>query len=233
MKTIGKLLSNWRYLSVCFIIINAQWLYAKQDSASLLDNDYFHNSYFILEGDVSQSCIESLVNALSELPQEIKNYLVKEINRRGKKYVFKKVSFEESSNETFSRTVYGTPIFYADSHTIYHNTNWCPFVNRTIIHEIGHLVHASIRINQPVLYKTWIILWRDVFQKHGSPKNPFEFNFRSSNLPFIGWKDADNYSEGFAQLIMLSVPSIMEIYQNNTHPDFLRKVDFLKNTIMQ
>ena len=237
MKTFNKFLKlNWKYISVFFIIFNAQWFYAQNDSKSHLDNEYFNNPYFTLEGNVSQTCRELLVNSLSALPQEIKNYLIEEITRRGEKYLFKKVSFEESSNTHFHGTYYGTPVFYADSHTIYHSTNYCAPLEQIIIHEIGHLVHASIGINQPALYKDWYNLWLDVFERHGAYENPFEFRFQNSNSPFIGWKDIDNYLEGFAQLIMLSAAAPydeMNSYQGNTHPDFLRKVDFLKNKLIQ
>ena len=202
------------------------------NNATNSEESIFKHPYFKLEGNVSQSCRESLVNSFAELPEGIQYYLLEEINRRGEKYIFKRISFEEAKNTLYRGTVHGVPVFSPFPHTILHTSNVCHGrIDRTIVHEIGHLVYASIQINRPLLAQKWSKLWQSIFKRNGSPQDPLSIQCTYNDCPFIGWKDADNESEGFAQLITVSIPQAEEQKNSNKNPDYLKKMEFLDELI--
>ena len=201
--------------------------FVQAESLSNSEESSFKHPYFKLEGNVSQSCRKSLVNSFEELPEGIQYYLLEEMNRRGEKYIFKRVSFEEAKNTQFRGTFYGVPTFYAGSHTIFHTSSICPKIDEVIIHEIGHLVYTSIQINQPFAAQNWSQLWQSIFKRNGSPQDPLSIQCTHNDCPFIDWKDADNESEGFAQLITFSIPKAEEQKNSNKNPDYLKKMEFL------
>ena len=110
-------------------------------------------AYFKMEGKVPPSCYESLKNSLSVIHPKIRRYLIEGIQKRKSKYIFKKVSFEYAKNELYAGTIHGVPAYYASATTIFHTTNYCPKNDSIITHEIGHLIHSSIKSNHPALGK--------------------------------------------------------------------------------
>ena len=188
------------------------------------------DSYFTLEGNVSPSCYKSLGNSLSAIPLELRKYLSKEIQGRGSKYIFKRESFEAAQKMQFSGGggAPGVPVYFADATTIYILTDSCSSFNRTITHEIGHLIHSSIQINYPAMDFQWLQLWHDIFKKHGSPQNPLlNFPCPPNNCPFISRKGTVDEKEGFAELVVEGSRHKTPGTQN-THPDYLRQMKFLE-----
>ena len=187
---------------------------------------YANNKIFDLEG-ISQSCEESLNNSLESLPRNIR-WLLTDAKRKGMKFKFKKVSFEEAQKTKFAGTVYGVPIAYASSDTIFISSEYCPRINGNLTHEIGHIIHSVIKSNYPTLANEWSDLWQDIYRRNTSSSNsPTSYHCPNNNCAFIGWKDLDNENEGFAQLIHLSTDSYRQYWEDNTNPDFLLKLEFL------
>ena len=184
-----------------------------------------YDAYFDLEG-ISQSCKNSFEHSLKSLPQNLRQFLSDTVKKTGVKFKFKKISSEDAANFNFKGTVYGVPTFFASHHTIYTTNNHCSKWNYTMTHEIGHIIHATIKEHHSTLAQEWSQLWSDVHQKNGSP-NVGNFSCPFDNCPFIGWKDVENEDEGFAQLILLSTYDYRQGWKNNKHPDFIRKIKFL------
>lgn len=211
------------------VLFFLSWFFLAQPYVNA-DSHRIFDDYFTLEGSVASSCSESLKNSLSAIPQELRRYLIKEIQRRKSKYIFKRVSFEFAKKGQFSGRggMPGVPAFFAGSHTIYHVAGHCARQDSTITHEIGHLIHSSIRIHYPAMANQWEKLWNDIFEKQGSPKNPLlSFPCPLDNCPFINRKGAVNVNEGFAELIVEGSAHRLHGKQNR-HPDYLRQMRFLQ-----
>ena len=106
------------------------------------------------------------------------------------------------------------------------------FLMTVLIHEIGHLIHFAIEENHWTYAKKWSQLWHDVYKRAGSPKDPIAYigkHCNSRSCPFLGWKDADNEREGFANLVEVIVRK--QNLELPKHPDYIMKWNFINELI--